>query len=67
MASCVHKTSQNLNLKLLYKASVNGDRMEDVYGQIAGHRRCFIVVETAKGYKFGGFRTKPFTRGVGGM
>jgi hypothetical protein len=41
--------------------------MEDVYGQIAGHRRCFIVVETAKGYKFGGFRTKPFTRGVGGM
>ena len=61
LAKSVGKSVEDLNLRLLFKASVNGDKLSDLYKFCQGHGKCFILVQTEKGYRFGGYRSKPFT------
>ncbi len=56
-----------MKLKPLYKASLNGDKMLDIYRHCEGYSQCFIIVQTEKGKRFGAFRYKPFAREIGGL
>ena len=44
--------------KLLYKATIHGDKASIFHEKCDNHRKSLVIVETDKGIRFGGFTTK---------
>ena len=53
-----------LRLRCLYKATVNGDTQSDFDRCCEGQANCFVLVKTRGGSRFGGFRGAAFQRGL---
>ena len=54
--------NKKLNLKLLYKATLHGDKASDFWSKCDNEDNVFVFVKSTSGHRFGGYRQVTFTK-----
>ena len=52
-------------MKLLYKATIHGDKASDFKSKCENEGNVFVFVKSTSGHRFGGYRQVTFTKGGG--
>ncbi len=52
-------------MKLLYKATIHGDKASDFWSKCDNEGNVFVFVKSTSGHRFGGYRQVTFTKSGG--
>ena len=52
-------------MKLLYKATIHGDKASDFWSKCENEGNVFVFVKSTSGHRFGGYRQVTFTKSDG--